>query len=398
VDYLREFLDRTEVQDAIGLCRGSRVVQGVGLEIDDFWLSAWRAAARENPLQPAEAPGLVEGIRWLNEGVLSVQTARVAAPLGHPAPIRPLRAADLEWIPPGWDNHMRANVGNPESPVQLRIFLYPEFGRDPEATLPELSELPINYVFESRPVPRLAAARSDKLDPLIGGGSIGIGAKAYGTLGGLVRDKNKQHYGVTCAHVTPKKGAIVHQPSQYDAGAAHPIGRVAHAQLPTEYPHSLPITAANQGANSNDVDVALIEIDQNVAAELAVDTLGPITGLFPNTDIQQWHPAIFAGRTSNVRSVEFLVPTAFYNVPNATGTGTTCFNNVRLVQWEPGAISNGQPPIQAGDSGAWLCVGGPNGYEWAAMIIAWEPRMGFAISASAIENWWQHLGLSLSPV
>jgi hypothetical protein len=395
MDYLRDFFERKEAQEAIGMCRDSRAVQGVAVELDDFWLSSWRAAAQENPLEPPAALGPQQGIRWLMDGGVPVQTAGAAPPATRIAPTGPLRSADLSWAPPGWGERVRPNAGEPENPVQFRIYVYPEYGRDPEATLPQLSELPINYVFESTPVPRLAAAANDEFDPLIGGVSIGINPQEYGTLGGVVQDSKNRSYGVTCAHVV-SNGSVVYHPSQRDSANARPIGRVAHSQLPRQYPHGLPITPAHQAANSNDMDVALIEID--VAARLAIDTLGPITGIFPSGDIQQWHPAIFAGRSSDVRSVEFLTPAPYFNIPTADGRDTNCFNNIYLIQWMPGDGSNGKPPVQQGDSGAWLCIAGPRGFEWAGMIIAWSPRMGFAISASRIARWWQQLGFTLSPV
>jgi hypothetical protein len=394
MDYLNEFLDRSDVQEAVGLCRSSRAVQGVAVELDDFWLSAWRAAARENPIDPPEARGPQQGIAWIMEGGVPVQTVTLV-PITHLAPVGPLRASDLNWIPPGWEQRYRPNAGNPESPVQLRIYLYPEYGRDREATLPQLSDLAINYVFESTPVPHLAARRNDKFEPLIGGVSIGTNPREYGTLGGVLRDSNNRLFGVTCAHVV-SSGSIVYHPSQRDSGHAHPIGRVARVQIPKAYPAGLPITPANQAANSNDIDVALIKLD--VAADLAVDMLGPITGIFPSTDIQQWHPTIFAGRTSDVRKVEFLVPALYYNVPAADRNGTICFNNVFLIHWGIGSGPNGQPPIQAGDSGAWLCIGGPKGWEWAGIVIAWSPQLGFAVSASRVQDWWQQSGMSLNTI
>jgi hypothetical protein len=394
MDYLRDYLERSEVQDAVSACRASRAVQGVAVELDTFWLSAWRAAARENPLDPREAPGPQRGFGWVFEGGIPVETAGAILSIPHLAPTGPLKSEDLSWEPPTWSSRVRPNAGEPENPIQLRIYVYPEYWRNAEASLPQLSELPINYVFESSPVPRLAA-RVNKFDPLIGGVSIGVNAREYGTLGGLLRANDDRHYGVPCAHVVSNSSTVYH-PSQRDSRVAHAIGQVAHAQLPKAYPGNLPITTANQAANSNDMDVALIEID--VDADLAVDTLGPITGIFPSGDIQQWHPTIFVGRTSGVRKVEFFIPVLYYNLPTADGKGTNCFNNIWLVQWPPGGGSNGKPPLQEGDSGAWLCIGGPNGWEWAGMVIGWAPQIGFAVTASNVARWWQQLGLDLSPL
>ncbi|HWX20694.1 MAG TPA: hypothetical protein VN578_12415 [Candidatus Binatia bacterium] len=257
--------------------------------------------------------------------------------------------------------------------------------------MPNLANLGVNYVFEPRPVPRLAAAPTAVLNPLIGGGSIGTGPKGAGTLGGILKDPSGAHYGLTCAHVASANSLVDH-PSQQDAGGPRRIGRVTNAQLPTVYPPGLPLTPANQAANSNDVDVALVLIDKNVSSRLEVDTLGPIAGLFPRGSIQQWHPTVFAGRTSGVRSVEFRTPVAFYNVPGPSG-GTICFNDLFEIQWSPGVGQPG-PPIQAGDSGAWLCISGPSGYELAAMVVAWDPHIGFAVSASALERWWKGVGFA----
>lgn len=392
MDYLKEYLSGEAVQTAIERCRDSHAVQGVILELDPWWLKAWRWREQSDPINPAKAPGSDYPFGWWPGGPFSV-----SLPEDHPGPIRELEPGDLKWKPNWWKELPRpGNINDPNSPVSLRVCLYPRFGAPTQTTLPNLAELNVNYVFEIRPVPQLAAAPTATLNPLVGGASIGTGPAAYGTLGGLLQDNSGNRYGVTCAHVATGKAKVIH-PSPQDGGTQQ-IGYVSDFDLPKGFPPGMPITAANQAAHANNVDVALIEIDPAVASKLAVDTIGPIVGIFPNGSIQQWHPAIFAGRTSNIRSVEFFAPVAYYNVPDATGTGTICFNDIRLIRWPPGGGTGGPPPIQAGDSGAWLCVSGVNGYEWAAMAVAWDPQIGFAIPASAIETWWQSIKLNLRPV
>lgn len=138
--------------------------------------------------------------------------------------------------------------------------------------------------------------------------------------------------------------------------------------------------------------------DFSSGAHAAPISTGPLAGLCPSGNIQQWQPTTFADRTSGVRTVEFRGKVIYYNVPDGTRNGSICFKNLYEIQWTPRLGSHGTPPIQAGDSGAWLCVSGPNGYEWAAMAVAREPSIGFAVSASAIETWWQGLNLNLNPM
>lgn len=401
MDYLLPFLERGDVRSFIQQCRESRAVQGVIVEIDPLWLAAWRFFERHHNLDPAfpaaSRLSLFEEVAdppyfyltW--ENWISESNTR--------DPINPLDYKQLGVLPRWWKRVRSPDYLKDPLPIHLRVCLYPRArgaaGNDqPPASIPNLSEYALNYRFEPRPVPQLAVSSSTRLVPLVGGGSIGVGAGGPGTLGGIIRDGNGNFYGVTCAHVASPQAAVVDHPAQADANTQNAVGEVAYCQIPAAYPHQLPIMPVHQAVNANEVDVALIQLDPKIAARHEINMLGPVRSIYPAGSIQQWQSTTFTGRTSSLRNVEFRGLIAYYNIPNASNTGTICFENLYEIQWPPPASSNAGPPIQAGDSGAWLCISGVNGYEWAGMAVAWDPTMGFALTASSIETWWKQQGLS----
>jgi len=375
--YLDEYLDRSDVRAALDRCRESRAVQGVIVDLDPDWLSAYRLFQR--PGSPPYAPSYY-GI-W---------------PLPALPPTEELNSGDLKWQPP-WSDHAEIRrFRDPSDPVRFRVCVHNMPATLHDMRLPDFSDLRLNIVLEPHSLPSLAAASFSRSSPLVGGAGIGVGANPPGILGGILKSSKQQLYGVTCAHVANINNVVEH-PSSLDSPSAHcRIGVVSHAHHPVLFPNHLRKITAHQQAHANAVDVALVELDPVVHAKLEVDTLGPITGLYAAANIQQWQPTSFAGRTSVVRTVEFRGKIVYYNIPNANLTGTYCFSDLYEIQWGVGHQQL-HPPVQGGDSGAWLCISGANGYEWAATIVASDPSMGFAVSATALEQWWQGQGLSLSP-
>lgn len=383
--YFDEYLGRQDVQAVIARCQENPAVQGVIVDLDPAWLLCRRYAEAYYGSRP---PRPDDFFRLFRDGFEVWHVSQPAAETRMP--LSNLTAGDLTWGVEQW-NRSRMRQGLPEvvdGPIRLRVCVHPGAGADLR-----FDENNLHIVLEARARPSLAATPTTVLSPLIGGGSVGASHKGAGTLGGLLEDKHaKKYYGVTCAHVAVTPDVVDH-PSRRDSTAGSRIGGVAHDCMPNTFPTGLALTTANQALHANEVDAALIEIDAAVAAKLEIDSLGPIAGVFKGS-IQQWQPATYVGRTSNRQNVEFRGCIVYYNVPDGKG-GTVCFQNLYEIQWPPSG-HRATSPIQAGDSGAWLCVSTPKGYEWAALAVASDPTMGFAVRASKVEDWWKAQGFTLT--
>jgi hypothetical protein len=168
---------------------------------------------------------------------------------------------------------------------------------------------------------------------------------------------------------------------------------VLHSEIPPSFHASMLPTPGYPASHAKPVDAAIIHLGGPSTAKLEINSLGPVTGLFPNAKIVQWQATTYEGRTSGVQAVQFRGRFPYYCLADAAGQ-PYCFDELLAIRW-PITAGTTVPPIQGGDSGAWLCVPGASGMEWAAMAVGWDPAMGFAISATRVEAWWKSLSPTL---
>jgi hypothetical protein len=154
--------------------------------------------------------------------------------------------------------------------------------------------------------------------PLVRGISIGVGANDFGTLGGVVRDPNQKRYALTCAHVA-KTGDDVYQAAVCDGGKVPVIGTVSQSEIPPSFHPSKLSVAGYSKSQAKPVDAAIIPLPAHTDAKLEINSLGTMTGLFPDAGIVQWLAVTYEGRTSGVQAVQFRGRSPYYCLTDAAG-------------------------------------------------------------------------------
>lgn len=393
--YFDAYLQREAVQTVISVCRESDAVQGIIVELEPYWLMTWRLGERRDPNNPLNS--FESSVPLLPDFRLAPWWDLLSEVLSEPwQPVRAPQSKEIQILPKWWTEYaMRRGLRDLQWPVMLRICLYPR-GFSDERPIPRFDNLDVNFTYEIRPIARMAAGPLAKHRPLLGGISIGVGPSDFGTLGGILRAPNQERYALTCAHVA-KTGDQVYQAARCDGGhSASTIGSVSHSEIPPSFhPSKLSVPGYSAGA-AKSVDAAIIPLPAHPDAKLEINSLGAVTSLFPDAGIIQWQAVTYEGRTSGVQPVQFRGRSPYYCLADASGQ-PYCFEELLTVRW-PTTTPSSPPPIQAGDSGAWLCVSGASGVEWAAMAVGYDPALGFAVSATRLEAWWNSLGFTLSPM
>jgi hypothetical protein len=64
-----------------------------------------------------------------------------------------------------------------------------------------------------------------------------------------------------------------------------------------------------------------------------------------------------------------------------------CFENTFQIRLPRSLRHTGTPPVEPGDSGAWLCVHDTTGYSWAGVVIGCDDDIGYAIFSDAVTGW-----------
>jgi hypothetical protein len=226
--------------------------------------------------------------------------------------------------------------------------------------------------------------------PLIGGISIGAAdINSYGTLGGFVKDKQGNIYGLTCAHVAKPVGTSVYHPSQFDSKESRDIGKVVFSSKLTAPGKNEPCNAEYKITN---MDVSLIKVSKKFKCCFGVSKLGNVTRTKPFKEIVQGMKLEFNARTTNKRKALFVGGICVsYKVSYHNGYSNNlnvCFNNLIELRTIPYRIFGlgfcNNPPVLSGDSGAWLCSNDTTGYSWAGMLISGDVDRGYFISSEHI--------------
>ena len=394
MDYFIRYAERKDVQELIETAMEHGSVQGVVLEIDATWLIAWRL---KETFGQERAEHLfrryldfLPPFRFLPSDRFFIwpQLSR------YWIPSRSLSESDLKWRPPYWDDYHKLfwDSPAPELPIIIKICLFPADSHS-ETKIFTFENNELRIVFETRP-PAVLYANKTKYRPIVGGISIGAGQQGYGTLGGVLHDPSGQHYGLTCAHVVTGSNAI-DQPAWFDGKTNAPIGQVIHTSSLKSCAANAPCSPWATGAALNDMDASLIKIDSNVVSKLEVLHIGKLSRITPRSKLTQGQVIEFAGRSSVHSTLELGGMGIVYRIKDIHNNWY-CFQNlIELKQpsyWR-NVISS---PVDAGDSGAWVCVPAKQDYEWCAMVIGGDRFTGFAIPSETIENWWCNSLINMS--
>lgn len=385
MDYLRRFAEEYGLEKIIGSVADRPNVQGAILTLDDWWLAAWRqeeSGRRED----------WDRWRWMwhhwGPGfypILSTDT-------GMSAPWIPRRPPDLSWRPSYWKElcHI-ADRKEDVPPVRLIVCLRPPASKE-DVVVPSLppSRLPVS--FEVRPLGRLSTSHRAKARPVVGGVSVGTGARVYGTLGGIVEDGNSVRYGMTCAHVFPSVTSV-EQPARYDDPQASAIGKSSASIALQQCRAPGPCNPYTNSPHIASVDTTLVEIESHIAADLEILSIGPLAGVVSKNSMTPGQEVTFVGRTSGNRTAEVGGLAVFYRLQMSGQT--YCFRDLFEIRWRWFIRTLLGPVVQAGDSGAWVCGETDRGPGWCGQVIGEDRRVGYAAFTENILTEWSNGGKQL---
>ena len=279
---------------------------------------------------------------------------------------------NIYWQPAYWSDYFKHHH------LIVKILLRP--GSKP-LELPNFNtQLEIQQVQAA--IPRMAVHAKQLVRPLEGGVSTGHATNSPGTLGGILRDKGGNKYGVTCGHVFADAGLLVDQPSQVDDPAASVIGNCLYSKIPLSTSGQL-CNPRNRDIMLNDMDLALVELNQSITASTSIINIGHLHGLTPAANLTPRLLVEMQGRTSGHRSLELGGIGFVQEIIDAQGN-PCCFENLIQVKHTSFAKLLFGRPVQGGDSGSWLVTQGSHGNEWCGMIISADRLAGYALMSEDI--------------
>jgi|GEM_PF-3821645 len=232
-------------------------------------------------------------------------------------------------------------------------------------------------------------------DPLIGGISISEDkSNVFGTLGGFLKDKNGEIFGVTCAHVFKSGKPSVLQPALYDSQQkTRKIGDVVFC---SEFMFSNLTASCNPQTSQGNMDLALIKI-KDEECEFGIHKLGKVSGMKEFNQIYQGMNVEFNGRSTNKRKQLVIGGLCVsYKVVYEVNSKLqyACFTNlIELRNKSPKKIAFlgnyyiTKPPAKDGDSGAWICSNDSKGYNWCGMLISGDLDRAYFLPSGDIMNW-----------
>ena len=381
---LFDFAEREDFSQFLEQVMKNPAVQGVTVDVDRTWLRLARAKDRFPPRVFDSWSNLILDSMpypYWGSGVfesLSGELGRVIQGL----PEAPL---DWKWLPNWWENYCRA-MGRPKthSPIVVRVCMLPS-STEQQRVSTEQWAFPV--VIERRSQAKLCSTKI-KTSPLVGGLSIGVQGIASGTLGGIVADQKKVRYALTCAHLA-KKGDSIEQPARTDDKSAQEIGCViADSQLRAST-ISTPCHPKNPLSRLNGMDAALVQLNDKVPANLEILTLGKLTRVLPEMDINPGDSICFVGKESGPRKRELVV--GGLNVVfrfSDDGVNFFSFANTFQVEWPSAAVTpRRRVPVERGDSGAWLCAPDGHLHAWVGVAIGSHRDIGYALFAEGVMEW-----------
>jgi len=390
VQYLIELAQREDIRRVVDVATKTPQVQGVVLEPDPYWLRSWNVASLLG------RRGYEQWIdfrhHYFRRGipVSFWREETIYGPSGYNIPLRPLGLSDLQkWRPPDWKFYLDVIGANEsELPVVLKICLLPSAETETRE-LERFENLRFRVAYEVRPSAFLYSNPRKHHRPLIGGVSLGSGPIAYGTLGGILEDAATRRYAMTCSHVF-SSGQTVDQPAQHDDSKT--AGRIGIRAQGTSLSASASGSLCNPTTAVNEVDAALIDLGKAISSDFEVLDIGKLSGIAKIATMSVGQTVETTGRTSGHRLLEIGGMAVTYQFQASPGGPKYCFKNLFEVRWP---YSSKKPPVQAGDSGSWVCMPDSSGLVWCGMVIGGDRMIGYAAFTEKIENWWSGPPLSL---
>lgn len=381
MDYLLEFASREDVQ---ALSRSyldrSDAVQGITIDLDDFWLASWRLNTLLSPNDFRLAQSQLFSF-WRYDGLWPWATAELSelGRLGREGFVGYPFGVDTSWRPPLWAEYTAMRELRDE-PFSVTVILRPDASQGSSYSLSEIDTAGLQVRFDARPIARLYAKSTDALRPVVGGVSVSSAAGPPGTLGGIVEDGSGGRVGLTCSHVLAS-GEDAQQPSPKDnARGAASIGACSAGSALNS--HVPPLDLFDDSLN--EVDVAVIDLTQ--PSELAILGVGGLSGIAPKSRINPDASVRVAGKSGRrTRYVGGL------SVREFDFNGTK-YGYKNLFELKPrsrfwGFTGTFSPPVEPGDSGGWVLIEGANGTEWLGVIVGGDGPVGYAAAAEFVTDW-----------
>jgi hypothetical protein len=368
-------------------------VQGIVLDVDRLWLESWAIA------QLMGEEFLRRFYEWMDwrfhhHGPGMLPQPLIFGPCNQWLPRHRVypRALNLgmlkKWRPPFWHEyaHFSGVPDTPEGlPIIVKVCVRPSMGKENIPAIEALQERTRQFrvVIEGRSQAVLSANPRRKAVPLVGGVSIGKkGFNEFGTLGVILKDSAGKRFAITCSHVVDQQNVDIIQPSQKDSKRASIFGkRIAGTSL-----SSCPASAACNpwsGVNTNEEDIALIEIDAKTSSALEVLDIGTLNGVVPRASISNGQSVEVMGRTTKHSFLSVGGLAVWYKM--AHQKKFYCFKYL----FEVGSAYGSSGTIKGGDSGAPICTANGTGNGWCGMIVGCDSLQGFAMYSESIENWWK---------
>lgn len=225
--------------------------------------------------------------------------------------------------------------------------------------------------------------------PLKGGISIGLtDHNLYGTLGGFIKSKNGENYGVTCSHVGKSKDENIYQPSKFDSKKHRNIGKVVYASKLNYCEYD---SECNSSLIQSNMDVSLIQLLENENFDFSINQLGKVNKNSKFKDIKQGMKVEFNGRTTNERKQLTIGGLCVSYKVAYDKAQYACFTNLIELRSTPTQIFGtnyfiNESPVKGGDSGAWICSNDSTGYSWCGMLISGDIDRGYFLSTEHILN------------
>ena len=273
-------------------------------------------------------------------------------------------------------------------PVRLIVCLRPPANGE-RLLVPDLPRFRLPVSFEVRPMARLSANHRSATRPVVGGVSVGSGAKVYGTLGGIVEDSAGARHGMTCAHVLPSLSSV-DQPALHDDSQATTIGTNTRSIALQSCSATGPCNPYSNDPHISNVDSTLVQLRPGITADLEILSIGPLAGVVAKNSMTPGQEVTFVGRTSGNRIVEVGGLAVFYRLQ--LGGQIYCFRDLFEIRWRSFIRTLLGPVVQAGDSGAWVCAETDQGAGWCGQVIGEDRRVGYASFAENIVGAWAIAG------
>jgi hypothetical protein len=387
----RELLQDQQVQNIVERAYDNSNVQGVLLEVNPLWMYLYRLQDKFSG-------------KWLNDKfefyhrfygdffpfqehffekfILDLAKVHLDNDFWIPKQaFGKIQFEELNYKVGGFLRHIAQERNTNFKPFVVRVCLYPNYNN--EVFFETSNESIFEIIVEPRPISYLFNNSQNTHRPLIGGISIGVDDNSFGTLGAVFVDKStNKYYGLTCSHVV-KNIDDVYQPAPYDNSSKYSkIGKVIHKSILK--PLSVNDYTNRSLKNSNEVDIAVIEIFENV--DLKILGLGRVTGIFSENNIVPYLNIEFVGRSSGHKPYLFTDAFAvFYDFEHDNEKYR--YKDLLQIQ-QNGKINNFlSTPTSSGDSGACVCMPNQNGFAWGGMVIGGFAQIGYVVTSEKIDKW-----------